>query len=89
MSQPADPAGSTAGVPWASSVPRTAFFLSGIAQRWAAHWAADGPGMLGDGDYQGTGPAKKPPNGEITDEQRRYNYSLNRLRAAVERAITH
>jgi hypothetical protein len=69
-----------------------AFFLSGIAERWADHYAPGGPGMLGDGGYQGTGPttpAKKPPNGELTDEQRRYNYSLHRLRAAVERAIAH
>jgi DDE superfamily endonuclease len=69
-----------------------AFFLSGIAERWADHCAGDGPGMLGDGGYQGTGPttpARKPLNGELTDEQRRYNYSLNRLRAAVERAIAH
>ncbi len=69
-----------------------AFDLSGIAERWADHYAPDGPGMLGDGGYQGTGPttpAKKPPNGDLTEEQRRYNYSLNRLRAAVERAIAH
>jgi hypothetical protein len=70
-----------------------AFFLSGIAERWADHYAPDGPGMLGDGSYQGTGPstpAKKPPNnGDLIDEQRRYKYSLNRLRAAVERAIVH
>jgi hypothetical protein len=48
--------------------------------------------MLADGGYQGTGlitPSKKPPNGDLTDEQRHYNYSLNRLRAAVERAIAH
>jgi hypothetical protein len=69
-----------------------AFYLSGIAERWATHYAPGGPGMIGDGGYQGTGPitpAKKPPNGELTDEQKSYNYSLNRLRAAVERAIAH
>jgi len=69
-----------------------AFFVSGIAERWAAHYAPSGPGMIGDGGYQGTGPitpAKRPPNGELTDEQKSYNHSLNRLRAAVERAIAH
>jgi hypothetical protein len=69
-----------------------AFDLSGIAQRWADHYGPHGPGMLGDGGYQGTGPitpVKKPPHGELTDQQRSYNYSLNRLRAAVERAIAH
>jgi hypothetical protein len=40
----------------------------------------------------GTGPitpAKKPPAGGLTDTQKSYNYSINRLRAAVERAIAH
>ena len=48
--------------------------------------------MLGDSGYQGTGPItpnKKPPGGDLTDQQKSYNYSLNRLRAAVERAIAH
>jgi len=48
--------------------------------------------MIGDGGYQGTGPItphKKPPGGELTAKQKAYNYSLNRLRAAVERAISH
>jgi hypothetical protein len=69
-----------------------AFFISGIAERWAGHYAAGGPGMIGDGGYQGIGmitPAKKPPGGELTDQQKAYNYSVNRLRAAVERAIAH
>ena len=69
-----------------------AFFISGIADRWADHYAPAGPGMIGDGGYQGTGPitpAKKPPGGELTDQQKAYNYSVNRLRAAVERAIAH
>jgi hypothetical protein len=69
-----------------------AFHISGIAQRWASHLAPDGPGMIGDGGYQGAGPItpdKKPPGGELTDKQKAYNYSLNRLRAAVERAISH
>jgi hypothetical protein len=45
--------------------------------------------MIGDSGYQGTGPitpAKKPPGDELTDTQKSYNYSINRLRAAVERA---
>jgi DDE superfamily endonuclease len=48
--------------------------------------------MIGDGGYQGTAPItphKKPPAGELTAKQKAYNYSLNRLRAAVERAISH
>ncbi|MEU0153174.1 hypothetical protein ABZ071_14850, partial [Micromonospora fulviviridis] len=46
-----------------------AFFISGIAERWAGHLAPNGPGMIGDGGYQGTGPItphKKPPGGELT-----------------------
>jgi hypothetical protein len=69
-----------------------AFHVSGIAQRWAGHYTPDGPGMPGDGGYQGTGPTtprKKPPGKDLTDKQKRYNYSINRLRAAVERAISH
>ena len=69
-----------------------AFFISGIAERWAGHYAPGGPGMIGDGGYQGTGPLtphKKPPGGDLTAKQKAYNYSLNRLRAAVERAISH
>ena len=60
-----------------------AFHISGIAQRWAGHYAPEGPGMIGDGGYQGVGPLtphKKPPGGELTDKQKAYNYSLNRLR---------
>jgi hypothetical protein len=48
--------------------------------------------MIGDGGYQGTGPLtphKKPPGGDLTTKQKTYNYSLNRLRAAVKRAINH
>jgi hypothetical protein len=69
-----------------------AFFISGIAQRWATHYAPGGPGMIGDGGYQGTGaitPDRKPPGGHLSDKQKSYNYSVNRLRAAVERAIAH
>jgi hypothetical protein len=69
-----------------------AFHVSGIAERWTGHLAAGGPGMIGDGGYQGVGPTtplKKPPGGELTAQQKAYNYSINRLRAAVERAIAH
>jgi hypothetical protein len=69
-----------------------AFFISGIATRWADHYAPGGPGMIGDSGYQGTGPItpqKKPPGADLTDKQKSYNYSINRLRAAVERAIAH
>jgi DDE superfamily endonuclease/Helix-turn-helix of DDE superfamily endonuclease len=69
-----------------------AFHISGIAERWAGHLAAGGPGMIGDGGYQGTGaitPVKRPPGKDLTDKQKAYNYSVNRLRAAVERAISH
>jgi hypothetical protein len=42
--------------------------------------------------YQGTGihtPYKKPPKGQLTDTRRACNITLDRLRAAVERAIAH
>lgn len=69
-----------------------AFFISGIADRWTNHYTTGGPGMIGDCGYQGTGPItphKKPPGGELTARQKAYNNSVNRLRAAVERAISH
>ncbi len=31
-----------------------AFYISGIAERWADHFAPGGPGMIGDCGYQGT-----------------------------------
>src|SRR5215213_9434618 len=43
-----------------------AFFISGIAERWAGHLTPDSPGMIGDGGYQGTGPTtpyRRPPGG--------------------------
>ena len=69
-----------------------AFDASGIAQRWAAHMAEDGPGLLGDKGYQGTGPHtpyKKPPGGQLTDVQRDCNRAHSSVRSAVERAIAH
>ncbi|HET8662181.1 MAG TPA: transposase family protein [Micromonosporaceae bacterium] len=69
-----------------------AFHLSGIADRWANHYAPGGPGMTGDKAYQGTGiitPDKKPPKQELTAAQKAYNFSVHRIRAAVERGIAH
>jgi len=69
-----------------------AFDASGIAQRWAAHMAPHGPGLLGDKGYQGTGPLtpyKKPPGGELTDVQRECNRAHSSVRSAAERAIAH
>lgn len=80
------------GRPHVLPLPTAAFFISGIAERWAGHLTDGGPGMIGDGGYQGTGPItphKKPPGAELTAKQKAYNYSVNRLRAAVERAISH
>lgn len=69
-----------------------AFRESGIAERWAGHYRPGGPGMIGDKGYQGTGidtPYKKPPGQELTDARRACNTALDRIRAAVERAIAH
>jgi hypothetical protein len=69
-----------------------AFFISDIAERWADHYAPGGPGMTGDKAYQGIGmitPQRKPPGGELSEAQKVYNTSVNRIRAAVERAIAH
>ena len=69
-----------------------AFRESGIAERWATHYGPGGPGMIGDKGYQGTGitsPYKKPPKRELTEVRKTCNTALNRVRAAVERAIAH
>ena len=69
-----------------------AFWLSGIAARWHSHYQPDGMGMTGDKGYIGCGiitPDRKPPGGELSDQQKAYNTSVNRIRAAVERAIAH
>jgi hypothetical protein len=34
-------------------------------------------------------PERKPPRGELSAGQKTYNTSVNRIRAAVERAIAH
>jgi hypothetical protein len=39
--------------------------------------------------HRPTHPAQETPGGDLTTKQKTYNYSLNRLRAAVERAISH
>src|SRR5262245_45678390 len=69
-----------------------AFVESGIADRWAGHYAPGGPGMTGDKGYLGCGiitPDRKPPGGELPDGQKAYNTSVNRIRAAAERGIAH
>ncbi|MEW2386599.1 transposase family protein [Micromonospora sp. NPDC047707] len=43
-------------------------------------------GFLGTGALTGT---RKPPGRQLTDVQRACNTALNRLRAAVERRISH
>lgn len=69
-----------------------AFVESGIAARWATHLTEGGPGMLADKAYQGCGPLtpyRKPPGRDLTPVRKACNHALNRLRAAVERAIAH
>ncbi|WP_405097747.1 hypothetical protein [Micromonospora sp. NBC_01412] len=54
----------------------------------ASRPATDGPGMIGDGGYQGAGlltTPKKPAGGDLTAEQKTYNYSLDRLPAPPRR----
>jgi hypothetical protein len=68
-----------------------AFLDSGIAARWAAHMAEDGPGMLADKGYQGCGPItpyRKPPGQDLSEARKTCNTALNSIRA-VERAISH
>jgi hypothetical protein len=69
-----------------------AFAASGLAERWAAHAADDGPGMLGDKGYQGAGPTtpyRKPQGRDLTEVRKACNTALNSVRAAAERAISH
>ena len=69
-----------------------AFVESGIAERWKKHYESGEPQMIGDKGYQGTGivtPIKKPRGRDLTDVQKACNTSVNRIRAAVERAIAH
>jgi hypothetical protein len=69
-----------------------AFEESGIAERWADHYKEGVPRMTGDKGYQGTGintPYKKPYGQELTDAKKRCNTTINKVRAAVERAIAH
>lgn len=64
-----------------------AFRESGIAERWAGHYAEGGPGMIGDKGYQGTGvvsPYKKPPKRALTEVRKSCNTVLNRVRVAVD-----
>lgn len=69
-----------------------AFWISGIAERRRGHYAPGGPGLTGDKGYLGTGmitPDRKPPGRDLSPGQKAYNTSVNRIRAAVERAIAH
>ena len=69
-----------------------AFVESGIAERWREHYESEEIQMIGDKGYQGTGiitPVKKPRGRDLTDVQKAGNTSINRVRAAVERAIAH
>lgn len=46
----------------------------------------------GDLEYVGTGmliPFKKPKNGALTDEQKRYNKRFSKIRIIVEHVIAH
>lgn len=48
--------------------------------------------MTDHGGYRGIGmitPDRRPLGGDLTSQQKAYNYSVNRIRAAVERAIAH
>jgi hypothetical protein len=69
-----------------------AFVESGIAARWVDHYNTDVPQISGDKGYQGTGintPYKKPSGRELSAAKRECNTALNKIRAAVERAIAH
>jgi hypothetical protein len=59
---------------------------SGLAEKIAGHdW-------LADKGYQGHAtihPVRKPPNAELTEQNQRFNASVNSIRAAVERANSH
>lgn len=65
---------------------------SGIAKTYATHLDPEGPGLLGDKAYVGTGTitaVKKPDYRPLTPAEGWYNRQINRRRAAVERAIAH
>ena len=52
----------------------------------------DGMGITGDTGYLGCGmitPERKPPGRDLSEAQRTYNQSVNSIRAAAERAISH
>jgi hypothetical protein len=59
---------------------------SGVAE------AIDIETAVADKGYQGTGaitPKKKPKGGELTDQDKEFNTSVNRIRYVVERAIAN
>jgi hypothetical protein len=47
---------------------------------------------VADKGYQGTGPitpVKKPPNGELTDNDKQFNTAINKIRYVIEQAIAN
>lgn len=47
---------------------------------------------VADKGYQGTGPitpVKKPPRGELTDDDKKFNTQVNKIRYVVERAVAN
>jgi len=70
--------------------------ISGVARATRrvsrAHIQADGPGMIGNKGYQGTGLITRPRShgaGTSPMSNRRATPAINRIRAAVECAIAH
>ena len=63
-----------------------AFYACGLAGAITAH------ATLGDKGYQGHAgihPVRKPPHGQLSDDDRRFNTAVASIRAAVERANSH
>lgn len=57
---------------------------------WAGYLGPEGG--YGDKGYEGSSldtPTKKPPNGELTDEQKEENKQINAVRSPVEHAMAH
>jgi hypothetical protein len=47
---------------------------------------------IADKGYQGTGPitpVKKPPNGELNDDDKQFNTAINKIRYVIEQAIAN
>jgi transposase len=66
--------------------------MTALAETKAADILAAAYSGIGDKGYQGSDfitPFKKPQGGELLDWQKEFNAQVNKLRAAVERAIAH